>query len=318
MRGVFAVGGGCYHAWVFYNVVASSDPIPTVWMDTDALSCVRVCWRACVWGCWRCSLDTAKGLLNEAVALPLIIPEFFVGIREPWKGVLLFGPPGTGKTLLAKAVACMSGIRFFNCSASTLTSKWRGESEKLVKVLFQMARHYAPSILFFDEVDALVGRRGADGEHEASRRFKSELLSQMDGVGSDVGSLGGGLGGDGGGGGGGGGAARNVIVLATTNCPWDVDEAMRRRLEKRIYIPLPDSEARRAMFRIYLSQVALDGSVDRAALVKRTEGFSGADVKLLCRDASMMPMRRAIQHKTPAQIMQVSKQATMTTMTMMR
>ena len=109
-----------------------------------------------------------------------------------------------------------------------------------------------------------------------------------------------------------------MIVLATTNCPWDVDEAMRRRLEKRIYIPLPDSEARRAMFRIYLSQVALDGGVDRTALVKRTEGFSGADVKLLCRDASMMPMRRAIQHKTPAQIMQVSKQATMTTMTMMR
>jgi len=170
-----------------------------------------------------------------------------VGIREPWKGVLLFGPPGTGKTLLARAVASMSDIRFFNCSSSAMTSKWRGESEKLCRVLFQMARHYAPSIIFFDEVDAQVSRRGGDGEHEASRRFKSELLSQMDGVASGDNAK---------------GEGKNVIVLATTNCPWDVDEAMRRRLEKRIYIPLPDEEARKEMFHIYLKSVALSPDVD--------------------------------------------------------
>ncbi len=234
------------------------------------------------------SLKGAKELLNEAVTLPLLIPEFFVGIREPWKGVLLFGPPGTGKTLLAKAVASMSEIRFFNCSSSAMTSKWRGESEKLCKVLFQMARHYAPSIIFFDEVDAQVSQRGQDGEHEASRRFKSELLSQMDGITSSDNSNG-----------------KNVIVLATTNCPWDVDEAMRRRLEKRIYIPLPDREARREMFKIYLSTLVLSKGVDIDGLVQSTEGFSGADIKLLCRDASMMPMRRAILNKSPEQIRQM-------------
>ncbi|QDZ25822.1 subunit A1 of katanin p60 [Chloropicon primus] len=237
------------------------------------------------------SLKGAKELLNEAVTLPLLIPEFFVGIREPWKGVLLFGPPGTGKTLLARAVASMSDIRFFNCSSAAMTSKWRGESEKLCKVLFQMARHYAPSIIFFDEVDAQVSQRGQDGEHEASRRFKSELLSQMDGIASGDASSG-----------------KNVIVLATTNCPWDVDEAMRRRLEKRIYIPLPDEDARTEMFKIYLKSLVLDEGVDVRELAGRTQGFSGADIKLLCRDASMMPMRRVILNKTPEQIRQMKLQ----------
>ena len=232
------------------------------------------------------SLGEAKRLLNEAVTLPLIIPEFFTGIQEPWKGVLLFGPPGTGKTLLAKAVATMNRISFFNCSSSSLMSKWRGESEKLVRVLFNMAHHYAPSIVFFDEVDALISRRGADSEHEASRRFKSELLSQMDGLTS-----------------GSGGEGKNVLVLATSNCPWDVDEAMRRRLEKRIYIPLPDFEARKRMFEIYLSgAVRTDADINLADLATDTAGFSGADVKLLCRDASMQPVRRLVADKTPDEI----------------
>lgn len=155
---------------------------------------------------------------------------------------------------------------------------------QLCKVLFNMARHYAPSIIFFDEVDAQVSRRGHDGEHEASRRFKSELLSQMDGISSS--SQGG----------------KNVIVLATTNCPWDVDEAMRRRLEKRIYIPLPDAAAREEMFRIHLKSLVLGDGVDTKVLAAKTDGFSGSDVKLLCRDASMMPMRRVILNKTPQEI----------------
>ena len=124
-------------------------------------------------------LDVAKKLLMEAVTLPLLMPDFFTGIREPWKGVLLFGPPGTGKTLLAKALAATGSVQFYNCPSSALTSKYRGESEKLVRTVFSMARKSAPSIVFLDEADALMSKRGIGDEHEASRRFKSEVLQEV-------------------------------------------------------------------------------------------------------------------------------------------
>jgi katanin p60 ATPase-containing subunit A1 len=236
------------------------------------------------------ALDVAKRLLSEAVILPLMVPEFFTGIREPWKGVLLFGPPGTGKTLLAKAVCSLNQSTFFNCPSSTLVSKYRGESEKIVRCLFEAARLMAPAVVFMDEVDALVGSRSEQGEHEASRRLKTELFSQMDGISSSNGGNGKSL------------TANGVMVLATTNCPWDLDDAMRRRLEKRIFIPMPDHEARQALLDIYLKHITLSENVDIKRLCDMTEGYSGADMHVVCREAAMMPMRKLLQVVDPSQI----------------
>ena len=239
-------------------------------------------------------LTEAKRLLNEAVVLPLLIPEYFAAAscRSTWKGVLLFGPPGTGKTLLARAVASLNKTAFFNISASSLVSKYHGESEKLARTLFAMARHHAPSVVFFDEIDALVSTRGMQGEHEASRRLKSELLVQMDGVTS----------------GGGEGGSGQVMVLATSNKPWDLDEALRRRLERRIYVPLPDEASRHEMLNIHLNGVKLADGVDTMELARRSEGYSGADLQLACRDASMMPMRRMVEGKSPMEIVELQQQ----------
>ncbi|KAF4043475.1 ATPase family associated domain-containing protein lid 3 [Phytophthora infestans] len=220
-------------------------------------------------------LEHTKQLLQETVMLPQIAPHLFTdGLLKPCNGVLMFGPPGTGKTLLAKAVAHECGTTFFNVSASTLSSKYRGDSEKMVRILFDMARYYGPSIIFMDEIDAIVSTRGAATEHEASRRVKTELLVQINGV-TTVEHDG-----------------SQVMLLAATNLPWELDEAMRRRLTKRVYIPLPEAAARRALFELNLGRIDLASDVKLDKLVEETEGYSGDDITNLCETAKRMPVKR--------------------------
>lgn len=219
-------------------------------------------------------LDAAKEALKEAVILPVKFPHLFTGNRRPTAGILLYGPPGTGKSYLAKAVATEANSTFFSVSSSDLVSKWMGESERLVKQLFTMARENKPSIIFIDEVDALCGPRG-EGESEASRRIKTELLVQMNGVGNDTGG---------------------VLVLGATNIPWQLDAAVRRRFERRIYIALPDVEARKRMFELNIGTVACECTQqDLRVLAEMTDGYSGHDIAVVVRDALMQPIRKIQQ-----------------------
>lgn len=213
-----------------------------------------------------------KRLLKEAVVMPLKYPQLFQGLLSPWTGILLYGPPGNGKTMLAKAVATECRTTFFNISASSIVSKYRGDSEKLIRMLFELARHHAPSTIFLDEIDSIMGQRDSGGgqEHEASRRMKTELLIQMDGLAKtdDV-----------------------VFVLAASNLPWDLDAAMLRRLEKRVLVDLPSAEARSALFASLLESYTPECfSFDEA--VRLTEGYSGADIKLVAKETCMAPVRR--------------------------
>lgn len=219
-------------------------------------------------------LDTAKEALQEAVILPMKFPQLFTGKRKPWSGILLYGPPGTGKSFLAKAVATQSNSTFFSVSSSDLVSKWMGESERLVKQLFAMAREARPSIIFIDEVDSLCGTRN-DGESEASRRIKTEFLVQMNGVSNDD--------------------QTDVLVLGATNIPWALDTAIKRRFEKRVYIPLPEPEARRRMFELNIGSTPNSLTPkDLRQLAAQTEGYSGADIAVLVREALMQPVRRVM------------------------
>jgi len=216
-------------------------------------------------------LEQAKESLKEAVILPTKFPHLFTGKRKPWRGILLFGPPGTGKSFLAKAVATEADSTFFSVSSADLVSKWLGESEKLVKNLFEMARDQKPAIIFIDEVDSLCSSR-SDTESESARRIKTEFLIQMQGVGNDN---------DG------------ILVLGATNIPWVLDSAIRRRFEKRIYIPLPEAPARNTMFKLSMGSTPTSmADADYNVLASKTNGYSGADINLVVRDALMQPVRK--------------------------
>uniref|UniRef100_A0A4D5RAF3 vesicle-fusing ATPase n=1 Tax=Scolopendra viridis TaxID=118503 RepID=A0A4D5RAF3_SCOVI len=217
-------------------------------------------------------LDAAKEALKEAVILPIKFPHLFTGKRTPWKGILLYGPPGTGKSYLAKAVATeANNSKFFSVSSSDLVSKWLGESEKLVKNLFTLARENKPSIIFIDEIDSLCSSR-SDNESESARRIKTEFLVQMQGVGNDT---------------------EGILVLGATNIPWVLDAAIRRRFEKRIYIPLPEEHARTHMFKLHLGNTPhCLSEEDLKELGRKTDGYSGADISIVVRDALMQPVRK--------------------------
>lgn len=251
-------------------------------------------------------LAVAKRSLQEAVILPFLRPDLYTELRSPPRGILLYGPPGTGKTMLVRAAAHESQCILFACSASSLTSKWVGEGEKLVRTLFKMATDVAPSIVFLDEIDSLLSKRreGGNGEAESSRRFKTEFMVQMEGVAGD-----------------GGGnqehdLKKRMIVIGATNCPWDLDDAILRRFQRRISVPLPDTQARKALweniitkannsnhqsssssssatsfFGKFQKQPTMASSNDIKQLVKMTQGYSASDISNIANDASFGPLR---------------------------
>mmetsp|Transcript_30381 Transcript_30381/g.60580 ORF Transcript_30381/g.60580 Transcript_30381/m.60580 type:complete len:625 (-) Transcript_30381:290-2164(-) len=226
-------------------------------------------------------LESAKRALQEAVILPLIRPDLYTGLRCPPRGICLYGSPGTGKTMLVRAAAHESQCILFACTASALTSKWHGEGEKLLRTLFAVASDAAPSILFFDEIDALLSSRSGGGnEHEASRRFKTEFMVQMDGIisgSSDEDDL-----------------NQRLLVIGCTNCPWDLDEAVMRRFQRRIHVPLPDKAARRYLLNKLLEKEAGRHSLSMSQIeniVDRTEGYSCSDISSTCQYAAFIPLR---------------------------
>jgi len=216
-------------------------------------------------------LKDAKQALREAIIIPMLRPELFQSkTRRAWRGILLFGPPGCGKTMIAKAVATECEATFLSIDAASIMSKWLGESERLVKELFVVARENQPAIVFIDEVDSIASVRSGE-EIGGERRVKTQFLKEMDGVSTKI--------------------DEKILTLGATNRPWDIDEAFRRRFEKRIYLPMPNIDARKELFKIYVKEIETDKDYESDKLVGATEGYTGSDIALICREAAMQPIR---------------------------
>jgi transitional endoplasmic reticulum ATPase len=223
-------------------------------------------------------LENVKQSLKEIIEWPLKNPEAFnkIGVKPP-RGILLYGPPGTGKTLLAKAVASESGVNFISVRGPEVLSKWVGESEKHIREIFKRAKQVAPSIIFFDEMDALVPRRGLEVGTRVTENVVSQILTQMSGVEE----------------------MHNVVIIGATNRPDILDPALLRpgRFDRQVLVPAPDIKARLEVFRIHTKRMPLKG-VDIESLARRTEGYSGADIESLCREAGINAIRE-IMVRTP-------------------
>ncbi|KAG8389476.1 hypothetical protein BUALT_Bualt02G0233300 [Buddleja alternifolia] len=235
------------------------------------------------------ALENVKETLKELVMLPLQRPELFSKgqLTKPCKGILLFGPPGTGKTMLAKAVATEAGANFINISMSSITSKWFGEGEKYVKAVFSLASKISPSVIFVDEVDSMLGRRENPGEHEAMRKMKNEFMVNWDGLRTKD--------------------KERVLVLAATNRPFDLDEAVIRRLPRRLMVNLPDAQNREKILKVILAKEELSPNIDLEAVANMTEGYSGSDLKNLCVTAAHCPIREILEKEKKEKFLAVAE-----------
>ncbi|CAH9135867.1 unnamed protein product [Cuscuta epithymum] len=229
------------------------------------------------------ALKNVKETLQELVMLPLQRPELFCKgqLTKPCKGILLFGPPGTGKTMLAKAVATEAGANFINICMSSITSKWFGEAEKYVKAVFSLASKIAPCVIFVDEVDSMLGRRENPGEHEAMRKMKNEFMINWDGLRTKD--------------------TERVLVLAATNRPFDLDEAVIRRMPRRLMVGLPDASNRANILKVILAKEDLSPDVDLDSVAVMTDGYSGSDLQNLCKAAAYRPIREIIEKEKKEQ-----------------